>query len=275
MIDDEFSTVMSAEGDDVRKGPSGICASASSSASRPAKGRFGATPSFSLACRRASSSTLPATSDAERLSTPSVGHQLVPDWQIADAARKAQKAAVRREQVRYHTQRIEAAAAARQAKAEATHDARMESLIQQNQRYLSSVANENRASLKVQRPSATWTAGARRASASRRRAGETRRYDADALFCYGRASVRVSAARSMESMKMSRTREQVSWQHRTRAQQQGSLRAVVCVRVARGRPSQRAARATREPERRAGLKATRPQRFLVIQTRSRKYNASR
>ena len=159
MIDfDEFSTVMAAEGDDVRKGPSGVLREREQHrvASQPnAKGRFGATPSFSFGIQaRELLHSFPGAagyaSDAERLAAPSVGHQLVPDWQVADAARKAQKAAVRRDQVRYHTQRIEAAAAARQAKAEATHDARMESLIQQNQRYLSSVANENRASLKVQ-----------------------------------------------------------------------------------------------------------------------------
>ena len=49
---------------------------------------------------------------------PSVSHQLVPDWQLADATRKAQRREGRREQMRFHTQRTEAVAASRQLKAE-------------------------------------------------------------------------------------------------------------------------------------------------------------
>ena len=142
----------------MRKGTSGVLREREQKrleAMPTTKGRFGATPSFSYGVQaRELLHSFPGAagyaSDAERLTKPMVGHQLVPDWQVADAAKKAARAKVRREQVRFHTQRIEAAAAARQLKAETTHDARMESLIRQGERYFGSVANENRAKLKVQ-----------------------------------------------------------------------------------------------------------------------------
>ena len=87
--------------------------------------------------------------DEERYG-PSVGHQLVPQWQLADAAKRAKRVGVRREQMRYHTQRQEAVAAARQRAFESGHDARLDSLVAQQQRYMHAVATENKAFLRNQ-----------------------------------------------------------------------------------------------------------------------------
>ena len=81
---------------------------------------------------------------------PTVGKQHVPAWQLADAAKRAARVGVRREQMRYHTQRQEAVAAARQRKAEEGHDARLDSLVSQRQRYMHAVATENQAFLRNQ-----------------------------------------------------------------------------------------------------------------------------
>lgn len=116
--------------------------------------RFGATPSLAFGVQvRELIGGFPGSASylsEEARFAPSVGHQLVPDWQVADMARKAAKQAARRETMRFHTQRQEAVAAARQRKAESVHDARMVSLISQRQRYLFSVAAENHANLRAQ-----------------------------------------------------------------------------------------------------------------------------
>ena len=158
MIDfNEFATVMSAQGDDMRKGTSGLLRQREQRQVEGLPrsiGRFGATPSFSYGVQvRELLNAFPGACgylpEAQRF-VPSVSQQLVPDWQVADAARKANRREVRREQMKFHTQRTEAVAAARQRTAERLHDARMESLLSQKQRYLNSVATENCANLKVQ-----------------------------------------------------------------------------------------------------------------------------
>ena len=158
MIDfDEFSSVIAAQGDDMKKSTAGLLRAREQKAlgnMTKSRGRFGATPSFSYGVQvRELINSFPGAagylSEVERF-TPSVGHQLVPDWQIADAARRAQRTQTRREQMRFHTQRQEAVAAARQRTAEQLHDARMGSLLSQKQRYLTSVARESNAALRVQ-----------------------------------------------------------------------------------------------------------------------------
>jgi Ca2+-binding EF-hand superfamily protein len=158
MIDfNEFAAVMSAQGDDMRKGTSGLLREREQRQGEGlprSRGRFGATPSFSYGVQvRELLNAFPGACgylpEAQRF-VPSVSQQLVPDWQVADAARRANRREVRREQMKFHTQRTEAIAAARQRTAERLHDARMESLLSQRQRYLNSVAEENCAKLKVQ-----------------------------------------------------------------------------------------------------------------------------
>ena len=158
MIDfDEFSSVVAAQGDDMRQSTAGLLRAREQKALGDvirSKGRFGATPSFAYGVQvRELINSFPGAagylSDANRFG-PSVGQQLVPDWQIADAAKRAQRTQTRREQMRFHLQRQEAVAASRQRTAEQTHDTRMASLLAQRQRYQMSVADENRAKLRAQ-----------------------------------------------------------------------------------------------------------------------------
>ena len=161
MIDfEEFSSVMAAAGDDMKKSTAGLVRAREQKALQNmvrSKGRFGATPSFSYGVQaKELVHSFPGAAgyitEAQRFA-PSVSHQLVPDWQIADAAKRAQRTVTRREQMRFHTQRQEAIAAARQRSAELLHDGRMNSLLDQKERYLTSVARENNAKL---RPQATF-----------------------------------------------------------------------------------------------------------------------
>jgi Ca2+-binding EF-hand superfamily protein len=158
MIDfDEFSSVVAAQGDDMKQSTAGILRAREQKAMAAmtrSKGRFGATPSFSYGVQvRELINSFPGAagylSDANRFG-PSVGQQLVPDWQVADAAKRAQRTQSRREQMRFHLQRQEAVAASRQRTAEQLHDARMTSLLAQKQRYQTSVAEEKRTKLRQQ-----------------------------------------------------------------------------------------------------------------------------
>ena len=156
MIDfEEFSTALSANSDDMRKGTSGTLRHKEQKQvanMQRSKGRFGATPTFAYGVQMAELiSSFPGAASylapSQRFA-PSVSHQVVPDWQIADASRRANKAVARREIMRFHTQRQEAVAASRQRAAEVKHDGRMASLITQRQRYDESVAKENWAGLR-------------------------------------------------------------------------------------------------------------------------------
>jgi Ca2+-binding EF-hand superfamily protein len=155
---EDFASVMAAQGDDMRRSSAGVLRQRESRQLRQmaggrTRGRFGATPAVAYGVQvRELLSSFPGAASylPERERFAAVGRQLVPDWQVADAARRVQRRDVRREQMRFHTQRIEAVSAARQRKAEEMHDKRMESMLAQKQRYLSSVASENRASLRVQ-----------------------------------------------------------------------------------------------------------------------------
>jgi hypothetical protein len=86
---------------------------------------------------------------AQQFGVP-VSQQLVPEWQVADATRRAQRREVRREQMRFHTQRQEAVAAARQRASERQHDGKMASLIAQQQRHAHAVALEKANGLRAQ-----------------------------------------------------------------------------------------------------------------------------
>lgn len=52
---------------------------------------------------------------------PTVFKQVTPDWQVADAARRAAKRECRKQQMRYHTERQEAVVGARQRQIESAY----------------------------------------------------------------------------------------------------------------------------------------------------------
>ena len=152
---EEFSKAVTARGDDMRQGTAALLRAreqanlANTVTGRG--GRFGATPSFAYGVQaRELLESYPGAigyqSEAERFG-PTVAKQLVPAWQTEAAARKANHRAVRREQTAFHRQRIEAGAVADQRMSEGRVESRMESLVTQKERYLSSVAGENRAKL--------------------------------------------------------------------------------------------------------------------------------
>ena len=159
MIDfDEFASVVASSGDDMKHSAAGLLRrreqKAVANMVNARKGRFGATPTFSYGIQmRELMGSYPGTThyatENERLA-PSVASQLVPEWQVTDAARKAQRTDVRREQMRFHTQRQEAVAASRQRASEMLQDARLDSIVAQRQRYSHAVATENVAKLKGQ-----------------------------------------------------------------------------------------------------------------------------
>ena len=157
---DEFASTLTAKGDDMRASTAGLLRAREQKALQHmvrSKGRFGATPAFSYGVQVGELlASFPGAAgyqtEAARFG-PSVGHQLRPEWQVADAARKAQRADVRREQMRFHLQRGGAVAASRQRAAEDLYDARLESRVAQRTRWQLSVANENRSKL---HPAATF-----------------------------------------------------------------------------------------------------------------------
>ncbi len=159
MIDfDEFSSVVAASGNDLKQSTGGLLRErekkAMSQMMNARKGRFGATPASSYGIQmRELLASYPGTThyqdDTARFG-PSVASQRVPEWQLTDAAKKAQAVQVRREQMRYHTQRQEAVAGARQRVAEQKHDDRLNSLMAQRARYSQAVASENVSLLKNQ-----------------------------------------------------------------------------------------------------------------------------
>ncbi|KOO34580.1 hypothetical protein Ctob_007872 [Chrysochromulina tobinii] len=159
MIDfDEFSSVLAASGNNLKHSTGALLREreqkAVSNMMNARKGRFGATPASSYGIQiRELIASYPGTThymdDAARFG-PSVAAQQVPEWQLTDAAKKAQAALVRREQMRYHTQRQEAVAGARQRVFEQRHDSNINSLVAQRARYTQAVAVQNVSYLKNQ-----------------------------------------------------------------------------------------------------------------------------
>ncbi len=118
-----------------------------------AKGRFGATPTLAYGHQMTELfSPYPGSSQyaTEEQRLKSVGHQLTPDWQVADAARRTAHRDHRKEQYAYHTARQEAIVATRQRAVETKHEAKLDSLLRQKNRYVGAVATENAAFLRTQ-----------------------------------------------------------------------------------------------------------------------------
>lgn len=159
MIDfDEFSSVVASSGDNLKQSTGGLLREREQKAvanmMNGRGGRFGATPASSYGIQvRELIGSYPGSAhyqdDTARFGPP-VSQQQVPAWQLADAAKKAAAVKVRREQMRYHTQRQEAVAASRQRVFEQVHDGRLNSLVAQRSRYHQAVAVQNVSLLKNQ-----------------------------------------------------------------------------------------------------------------------------